>query len=84
MKYKQVQIVVENYGEWVIRDDGEVYFSDEFSGAYWESAIGIFRDYDNETLYKDFVEVVKEDMETVLPFKTFKTLISDSFKAFEL
>lgn len=84
LKYKQIHIVVESYGEWVIQADGEVYFSDEETGAYWESAIAIFRDYTNEILYKDFLEEVNEDMETQLPFSIFVELVADSFKVFEL
>jgi hypothetical protein len=35
MKYNQFTITVLNYGDWVIRRDGTVYFSDEETGAYW-------------------------------------------------
>lgn len=84
MKYKQISIWVEDYGEWVIRNDGSIYFSDEFSGAYWESDIAIFRDYTSDILYKQFVEEVEEDTDDVMPFRTFEILVADSFKAFEL
>ena len=83
LKYKQVHIILENYGEWVIQADGEVYFSDEETGAYWESDIAIFRDYTSDILYREFCEETCEDLEP-MHYNTFKTLVEDTFRIFDL
>ncbi|URQ04138.1 hypothetical protein VIPECLOM01_00060 [Enterobacter phage vB_VIPECLOM01] len=83
MKYNQFTITVLNYGDWVIRRDGTVYFSDEETGAYWESDIAIFRDYTPDILYREFCEETCEDLEP-MHYNTFKTLIEDTFKVFDL
>ncbi|AHJ86912.1 hypothetical protein STP4a_057 [Salmonella phage STP4-a] len=83
MKYKQISIVLENYREWIIHNDGSVYFLNELTGACWESDIAIFRDYTNEILYEQFIEEV-EDEENIIPFHLFASLVADSFTAFEL
>lgn len=83
LKYKQITISVLGLGDWVIQHDGSVYFSDEETGAYWESSISIFRDYTDEMLYQDFIADIQEDMDTVPAFSTFKVLIEDSFKIYE-
>lgn len=84
MKYNQVSLAIEGLGEWVVKNDGSVYFSDEETGAYWESSISIFRDYSDEMLYKDFIGEVWKDMDVVPGFEKFKEWVTDSFKVFEL
>lgn len=83
MKYNKVTISLD-LGEWVIKNDGSVYFFNEETDAYWESSISIFRDYEDKILYEDFVIEIKDDMDIVPGFEKFKELIADSFKVFEL
>lgn len=83
MKYNRFTISVLGLGDWIIQNDGSVYFSDEWSGAYWESSIAIFRDYPDTVLYEDFVADVQADMETIPHISTFRVLIADSLKIFE-
>lgn len=83
MKVKFVTLAIEEIGALTIESDGTVYFEDESNGTFWESAIGIFRDYTSDVLYQSFLED-NFDIEDLISFEDFQKLIQEAFKWYEM